>query len=203
MLSTKFNVSIIEISNEKIKKINSRESPIKDYGIISFFEQKKLHLHAGSFDERLIAGAHIAIICLPTNYDEIKSEFETNTITKIVDKINRINPNCTKVIRSTVPIGYTDNLIESKNIKHCFFSPEFLREGHALEDNLYPERIVVGSNDSKALEYVELLKLCSNKIETTVVYTDNRTAESIKLASNSFLDAVSFFNEIDCLAMEA
>lgn len=202
LISLKHNVKIVDVDPSKVEKINRRASPIKDQKIENFFKEKELFLEAISPDELSLEGVDLVLLALPTNYDETTNSFDTSILDQTLSRLANSGYDGSVVIKSTLPIGYTDRSREKFGLKKLFFSPEFLREGKALEDNLNPSRIVVGAAHHEANEFAEMMRSLANKKHVPVVKTDNSTAEAIKLASNTYLAMrVAFFNEIDSMAL--
>lgn len=207
LLSQHNEVWAVDIIQEKVDLINSKKSPIVDNEISEFFSSKKLNLTATTDAEKAYAGADFVIVSTPTNYDPVKNYFDTSSVEAVVELVKKINPNTTIVIKSTVPVGYTKSLRESSGFKNILFSPEFLREGHALYDNLYPSRIVVSYPDDdesllqKAKEFAALLKQGAVKQDVKVLHPHLTEAEAIKLFANTYLALrVAYFNELDTYA---
>lgn len=207
LLSQHNEVWAVDIVQEKVDLINSKKSPIVDNEISEFFSSKKLNLTATTDAEKAYAGADFVIVSTPTNYDPVKNYFDTSSVEAVVELVKKINPNTTIVIKSTVPVGYTKSLRESSGFKNILFSPEFLREGHALYDNLYPSRIVVSYPDDdesllqKAKDFAALLKQGAVKQDVKVLHTHLTEAEAIKLFANTYLALrVAYFNELDTYA---
>lgn len=163
LLSQQNDVIAYDIDKNKINLINKRVSPIKDKEIEMFFKTKKLNLQATNDYKLAFKDSEYIIICTPTNYNEKTNEFDTTSVEEVIQKILRTNPFSTVVIKSTVPVGYTDKIKAQYKINSIVFSPEFLREGKALFDNLYSSRIIVGSETSKGIEFAEMLKNASFK----------------------------------------
>ena len=212
LLSQKYNVTAVDIVPQKIALINNRQSPIVDNEIELYMQRKNtdLNLHATLDAETAYKNANIIIIATPTNYDVEKNSFDTTSIDTVLKIIERINSKATVVIKSTVPVGYLDEIIEKYKIPNLFFSPEFLREGKALYDNLHPTRIIVGIPEkantihySKAYQFAKLLQEASldrNPAPQTLI-VHAKEAESIKLFANTYLALrVAFFNELDTYA---
>lgn len=201
LLSTKNEVLAYDIVEEKVNKINKRISPIKDKELEEYFKNKKLNLKATTDYRKAFEEVEFVIISTPTNYDEVTNYFDTTSVEDIIRKVISINKDATIVIKSTIPVGFTDKVKEKYKIKNIFFSPEFLREGHALYDNLYPSRIIVGSDTDKGRKFAFLLKECSLKEDIVVKYMTSTEAEAVKLFANTYLAVrVAFFNEVDTYA---
>ena len=202
LLSQKHNINIIDIDEEKVKKINLGISPIKDDLISEYLATKNLKLHASTPNASILEISSIIIIATPTDFEEKTNKFNTSSVDRIIDEIMKKNLDSTIVIKSTIPEGHTEFLQEKYNNKRIIFSPEFLREGNALLDNLYPSRIVVGSKCKHAKIFADLLRKASLKKEVKILFTSSREAEAIKLFSNTYLALrVAFFNELDTYAM--
>ena len=202
LLSQNNEVVALDIIPDKVEKINNKISPIKDEYIEKFFKEKKLNLRATLDYKEAFRGADFVIISTPTNYDEEKNYFDTSSVEDIIEKVISMNDkNTTMVIKSTIPVGYTENIKEEYNIDNIFFSPEFLREGKALYDNLYPSRIIVGSKSKKAKEFAKLLKDSAEKENINTLFMNSTEAEAVKLFSNTYLALrVAYFNELDTYA---
>ena len=202
LLSQNNEVAALDIIPEKVEKINNRVSTIKDEYIEKFFNEKNLNLRATLDYKEAFNGADFVIISTPTNYDEEKNFFDTSSVEDIIEKVISMNDkNITMVIKSTIPVGYTENIKEEYNIDNIFFSPEFLREGKALYDNLYPSRIIVGSKSKKAKEFAKLLKDSAEKENINTLFMNSTEAEAVKLFSNTYLALrVAYFNELDTYA---
>ena len=201
LLSTKNEVLAYDILEDKVNKINKRISPIKDEVIEDYFKNKKLNLKATTNYKEAFKETEFIIISTPTNYDEKTNYFDTTSVEDIIKKVISINKDATIVIKSTIPVGFTDKVKEKYKIENIFFSPEFLREGHALYDNLYPSRIIVGSYTDKGKKFALLLKECSLKKDIPIKYMSSTEAEAVKLFANTYLAIrVAFFNEVDTYA---
>ena len=202
LLSQNNEVVALDIIPEKVEKINNRISPIKDEYIEKFFKEKSLNLRATLDYKDAFSGADFVIISTPTNYDEEKNFFDTSSVEDIIEKVISMNDkNITMVIKSTIPVGYTENIKEEYNIDNIFFSPEFLREGKALYDNLYPSRIIVGSKTEKAKTFAKLLQDAAEKENINTLFMNSTEAEAVKLFSNTYLALrVAYFNELDTYA---
>jgi len=207
LLSRKHSVVAVDVIAEKVEMINRRESPIQDAEIERFFKEEKLDLVATLDGDAAYREAEFVIVSTPTNYDPQKNYFDTSSVECVIKQVNRVNPEAVIVIKSTIPVGYTAGVREKLNAPNVIFSPEFLREGKALYDNLYPSRIIVGSPKGderlgKAAEvFAELLKEGAEKKDTPVLFTSTTEAEAVKLFANTYLALrVSFFNELDTYA---
>lgn len=207
LLSQHNEVWAVDIVQEKVDLINSKKSPIVDKEISEFLSSKNLNLTATTDPQKAYEGADFVIVSTPTNYDPVKNYFDTSSVEAVVDLVKKINPGTTIVIKSTVPVGYTKSLRESSSFKNILFSPEFLREGHALYDNLYPSRIVVSYPDDdeallqRAEDFAALLKQGSLKDDVKILHPHLTEAEAIKLFANTYLALrVAYFNELDTYA---
>ena len=201
LLSQDNEVVALDVNKEKVDLINERISPIKDKEIQKFFKSKKLNLLATCDKEKAYKNSKFVFIATPTNYDEKKNYFDTSSVDSVIKESIKFNPKATIVIKSTIPVGYTEEIKKKVKFNNIIFSPEFLREGKALYDNLHPSRIVVGSKDKNAKELGKLLKNHSLDKDTEIIYTNSTEAEAIKLFSNTYLALrVSYFNELDTYA---
>ena len=202
LLSQKYEVEAFERTQSKADKINERISPIKDEYIEKFFKEKELNLKCTIDYEKAIKGAKFVIIATPTNYDDETHKFDTSAVEDVIEKVIKYgDKDVVMVIKSTIPVGYTESVKEKYGIDNIFFSPEFLREGQALYDNLYPSRIVVGEHSKRAEEFAHLLSECAIKENIMIKYMNNTEAEAVKLFANTYLALrVSYFNELDTYA---
>ncbi len=202
LLSQQNEVKALDIIAEKVEKINQKVSPIVDQDITNFFEHKDLKLQATLVPKEAITAANFVIIATPTNYDPQTNHFDTSSVEAAIKETIEINPQAQIVIKSTIPVGFVDKAIQHFNFKKIFFSPEFLREGKALSDNLYPSRIIVGSQSKEAHQFASLLKGAAVKEDIPILYTNSEEAEAIKLFSNTYLAMrVAYFNELDTYAV--
>lgn len=201
LLARFFDVLLIEINEEKVKMINERISPIVDEDIQYYFNNCKLKLKATTIIDESLKKSDYVLIATPTNYDPELNNFDTNTVEVVINDVLKINPTIYIIIKSTVPVGFTNKIRKKYNTNNIIFSPEFLREGKALFDNLYPSRIVIGDNSKYAKNFVSLLIKSAIKKDVSILYTNSTEAEAIKLFSNTYLAMrVSFFNELDSFA---
>lgn len=201
LLSQKNEVYALDVIPEKVEKINKRISPIKDEYIKKYFAEKKLNLKATLDYKEAFEGAEFVIISTPTNYDSEKDYFDTSTVEDIIKKVKEMNIKTTMVVKSTVPVGFINAMKEKYEIENIMFSPEFLREGKALYDNLYPSRIIVGEKSERAEKFANLLKDNCLKDDVVVKFMDPTEAEAVKLFANTYLALrVAYFNELDTYA---
>ena len=202
LLSQYNEVVALDIVPEKVEMINNRISPIKDEYIEKYFKDKNLNLRATLDYKEAFSGAKFVIISTPTNYDEKTNFFDTSSVEDIIKEvISMYDDNIVMIVKSTIPVGFINNMKEKYHIDNIIFSPEFLREGKALYDNLYPSRIIVGEKSKRAEEFGELLKSASLKDDVVVKYMDSTEAEAVKLFANTYLALrVAYFNELDTYA---
>ena len=207
LLSQHHQVTAVDVAPEKVEKINRRQSPIQDAEIEQYLAEKALDLTATLDGDSAYREAEIVVISTPTNYDPKLNYFDTSSVESVIAQVNRVNPNAAIVIKSTIPVGYTESISAKMGVRNVMFSPEFLREGRALYDNLYPSRIIVGAaRDNEKMQqaartFAGLLQEGAIKENVPVLFTSPTEAEAVKLFANTYLALrVSFFNELDTYA---
>ena len=207
LLSQHHQVTAVDVAPEKVEKINCRQSPIQDAEIEQYLAEKELDLTATLDGDSAYREAEIVVISTPTNYDPKLNYFDTSSVESVIAQVNRVNPNAAIVIKSTIPVGYTEAISAKMGVRNVMFSPEFLREGRALYDNLYPSRIIVGAaRDNEKMQqaaktFAGLLQEGAIKENVPVLFTSPTEAEAVKLFANTYLALrVSFFNELDTYA---
>ena len=204
LLAQTHQVTAVDIIKEKVDLINNGKSPIIDKEIEEYLKSKSLNLTATTDAQNAYKDADYVIIATPTNYDPKLNYFDTSSVENVIESVMQVNPTANIVIKSTIPVGYTKSIIDKYNYDKIMFSPEFLREGHALYDNLYPSRIIVGSFENmneQACEFAMMLKENAVKKNVTVLYTKPTEAEAVKLFANTYLALrVAYFNELDTYA---
>lgn len=202
LLAQRNTVTAVDISADRVDAVNRGVSPIDDEGVSRFLAHEKLSLHATEDAAGAYVAADVVIVATPTNYDPDRNSFDTSTVESVIRDVTAHNPTALIVVKSTVPVGFTDRVRAEQGIDSVVFSPEFLREGSALYDNLHPSRIVVGERSDRAAEFAGLLVAGAVAQDIPIVLTGSTEAEAIKLFANTYLATrVAFFNELDTFAI--
>ncbi|WP_028357362.1 nucleotide sugar dehydrogenase [Brackiella oedipodis] len=202
LLAQQHDVIALDINSRKIEQLNQGMSPIEDHEITEFLAHKPLRFRATLDKQEAYTAADFILIATPTNYDPDTHYFNTESVEAVLADIAALRPEASVVIKSTIPVGFTEKVKQRwPALKHLFFAPEFLREGKALYDNLYPSRIIIGDDSAQARQFAQMLRDCSYKPEVNILFTNNTEAEAIKLFANTYLALrVAYFNELDTFA---
>lgn len=202
LLAQHHSVVALDVNAQRVAAVNRRECPIEDDQMQQFLAQKPLDLQATTDAALAYQGARFVVVATPTNYDSVTNQFDTRTVEHVLEDVRRANPQAVIVIKSTIPVGFVDRMRQRFQTEAILFSPEFLREGRALYDNLYPSRIVVGGNCPAAQEFATLLQQGAATDSAEIVMTGPAEAEAVKLFANTYLAMrVAFFNELDSYAL--
>ena len=203
LLAQKFKVHAVDIDSDKVAMVAAGKSPIHDPDISSFLENEPLDLTATLDFDMAVAASDFVVIATPTDYDVATNRFDTSSVRAVAHRARQVTPAATVIVKSTTPIGFIDELRRELDCQDIFFSPEFLREGRALHDNLYPSRIIVGGDTDRCWQFAEMLASCARTADCPVMLTGAKEAEAVKLFANTYLAMrVGYFNELDSFCMK-
>ena len=202
LLAQKFKVHAVDIDRDKVDMVTAGKSPIHDPDISNFLDNEPLDLMATRDFETAVAASDFVVIATPTDYDVATNRFDTSSVRAVARKAREVNPAATIIVKSTIPIGFIDELRQELDCQDIFFSPEFLREGRALHDNLYPSRIIVGGDTDRCRQFARMLASCARTADCPVILMGAKEAEAVKLFANTYLAMrVGYFNELDSFCM--
>lgn len=202
LLAQKYKVCAFDIDRRKVDMISLRKSPIDDPELAFFLKEEPLDISATLDFKAAVSGSDFVVIATPTDYEDATDQFDTSSVRSVADKVQNLNPSATIFVKSTIPIGFIDDLRKELDFQNIFFSPEFLREGRALHDNLFPSRIIVGGCSDECRLFASMLANCAKGSNCPIMLMGSREAEAVKLFANTYLAMrVGYFNELDSFCM--